>query len=122
MVVRQYRVVNAGSGEPLTGWLDSLGHANSEADECEKHESQPECRVESREISETQYETERIENAYRAAGLTVGRCGIVVLPHLAGGGRFLVADDQYNETYETADAAIADAENWKAAERLSEFF
>ncbi len=128
MVVRQYRVVNAGSGEPLTDWVDTLALANHEADECEKHESQPECRVESREISETQYETERIENAYRAAGLTVGWGGIKVLPSLRvvlsppGPSHWLVVDHHCSRTYETVDAAIADAVNWKAAERLSEFF
>lgn len=114
MIRTQYRVINVGSGEALTDWVNSLGHANRDADECEQHETQPECRVESREISETQYQTERIEAVYRAAGLTVGKCGIVVMPDLACKGKFFVADDHYCEKYDTAEAAIADAENWKS--------
>ena len=134
MVRTQYRVINVGSGEALTDWVDTLGLANHEADECEKHESQPECRVESREIDETEYQIERIKSAYRAAGLAVGWGGISVYPSLRltisppGPSHWLVVDHRpgmvYHEPrmYETADAAIADAANWKAAERLSEFF
>ena len=128
MVRTQYRVINVGSGEALTDWVDTLGLANREADECEEHETQPEFRVVSREISETEYQIERIENAYRAAGLAVGRGGVKVHPSLRvvvsppGPSHWLVVDHHRSMIYETADAAIADAGNWKAAERLSEFF
>lgn len=115
----QYRVVNLNSGEVLTEWTDSLNAAHREAEECEQHETEPECKVVSREISETECQAERIEKAYRAAGLTVGRGGIKVLPSLRGaGGRpgpshWLVVDHQRSRTYETANAAIADLDSWR---------
>ena len=44
--------MNIGSYEPLTDWTDSKTEADIWCQECEEHETQPECRVVSREIDE----------------------------------------------------------------------
>ena len=105
----QYRVINVGSREPLTEWSDSLSAAHREAEDCEQHESEPECTVMSREI-DMHEEAERVEAAYRAAGLMQGPCGVVVRCD-----RFsiVVADDQHTENYDDADQAIADLDSWQ---------
>ena len=105
----QYRVVNLNSGEVLTEWTDSLNAAHREAEDCEQHETEPECKVVSREI-DMRAETERVEAAYRAAGLMRGPCGVVVRCD-----RFsiFVADDQHTENYDDADQAIADLDSWR---------
>ena len=105
----QYRVANLNSGEVLTEWTDSLNAAHREAEDCEQHETEPECKVVSREIC-MQEEVERTEAAYRAAGLMRGPCGIVVRCD-----RFsvFVADDQHTENYDDAEQAIADLDSWR---------
>ena len=106
----QYRVVNTNSGEALTDWTDSLAAAHRQAEDCEQHETEPECKVASREI-DMHEEMERVEAAYRAAGLMRGPCGVVVRCD-----RFsiFVADEQHTENYDDANQAIADVENWKS--------
>ena len=118
----QYRVWNVGAYEPLTEWTDSKAEVDNWRQECEEHETQPECRVVSREIGErehTEYQAERIETAYRAAGVTVGRGGIKVLPSLRSAGsppgpsHWLVVDHHRSKVYETENAAIADLDSWR---------
>ena len=105
----QYRVVNLNSGEVLTDWTDSLNAAHREAEECEQHETEPECKIVSREI-DMHEESQRVEAAYRAAGLMRGPCGVVVRCD-----RFsvFVADDQCTENYDDAEQAIADLDSWR---------
>ena len=105
----QYRVVNLNSGEVLTDWTDSLNAAHREAEECEQHETEPECKVVSREI-DMHEEAERVEAAYRAAGLMRGPCGVVVRCSQFG---IFVADDQHTENYDDAEQAIADLDSWR---------
>ena len=57
----QYRVMNVGSREPLTDWLDSETEAHAAAAEAEEHETQPDCSVESREVEAVEYTTRNIE-------------------------------------------------------------
>lgn len=105
----QYRVVNLNSGEVLTDWTDSLNASHREAEECEQHETEPECRVVSREI-DMHEEAQRVEAAYRAAGLMRGPCGVVVRCSQFG---IFVADDQHTENYDDAEQAIADLDSWR---------
>lgn len=105
----QYRVINLNSGEVLTEWTGSLSAAHREAEECEQHETEPECRVVSREI-DMHEEAKRVEAAYRAAGLMQGPCGVVVRCDRFG---ILVADDQHTENYQDAERAIADLDSWR---------
>ena len=105
----QYRVVNMNSGEVLTDWTDSLNAAHREAEDCEQHETEPECKVVSREI-DMHEEAQRVEAAYRAAGLMRGPCGVVVRCSQFG---IFVADDQCTENYDDAEQAIADLDSWR---------
>jgi len=105
----QYRVRNVGACEALTEWTDSKTEADSWRQECEEHETQPECKVVSREI-DMHEEAQRVEAAYRAAGLMRGPCGVVVRCSQFG---ILVADDQHTENYDDAEQAIADLDSWR---------
>ena len=105
----QYRVVNLHSWEVLSEWTDSLNAAHREAEDCEQHETEPECKVVSREIDMYE-EAQRVEAAYRAAGLMRGPCGVVVRCSHFG---IFVADDQHTENYDDAEQAIADLDNWR---------
>ena len=65
----QYRVINAGSCEPLTDWVDTEAEAHTLADEIEQHESEPECKIITREariikLPDTRYEIAEIVVAY----------------------------------------------------------
>lgn len=73
----QYRVINVGSREWLTDWLDSETEAHAAAAEAEEHETQPDCSVESREVEAVEY-TSRVDDhrfpfghQHRASGLSV---------------------------------------------------
>ena len=105
----QYRAWNVGACEALTEWTDSEIEANKWRQECEQHETEPECKVVSSEI-DMHEESQRVEAAYKAAGLMQGPCGVVVRCD-----RFsvFVADDQHTENYDDADQAIADLDSWR---------
>jgi hypothetical protein len=65
----QYRVINAGSCEPLTDWVDTEAEAHTLAEEIEQHESEPECKIVTREVQilklpDTRYENAEIVAAY----------------------------------------------------------
>ena len=49
-MAKQYAVVDMGSSEILAGWVDTEAEAHTLAQEIEKHESEPECKVVSREV------------------------------------------------------------------------
>lgn len=105
----QYRIWNVGACEALTEWTDSLNAAHRDAEECEQHETEPECKVVSREI-DMHEEAQRVEAAYKAAGLMRGPCGVVVRCSQFG---VFVADDQHTENYDDAEQAIADLDSWR---------
>lgn len=49
-MAKQYAVMDMGSCEILAGWVDTEAEAHALAEEIEQHESEPECRVITREV------------------------------------------------------------------------
>ena len=52
-MTKQYAVVDMGSCEILSGWVDTEEEANTLAAECEQHESEPACKIITRETRNT---------------------------------------------------------------------
>jgi hypothetical protein len=106
----QYRVIDAGSCEPLTEWTDSLSQVHVWLDECSMDDSEPECRVVEREVLLPNAAGVRwIESVYREAGLTQQPGGVVVSIQ---DGRYHVADDHHGEYYDCELEAIAGVKSW----------
>ena len=49
-MARQYAVMDMGSCEILSGWVETEAEAHALAEEIEQHESEPECKVITREV------------------------------------------------------------------------